>query len=297
VTRISIIVPSKDSGEFLLRTVRSVLDSGIHAEGLECIVVASDSDLSINLLPIEDPRLIIHRTTASGLSRLINAGIEQSSGEIIGILKSGDLYEPGALRNVLLQFGAQSQCDALYGQVNLIDTNDRFIRRLKIFTPTLRRLSTRPCLHSSAFFFRRRLIERIGAFDESVSYWPHYDFWIRIALAKVPFASTQTILACNRVHPVSQKAKTDREMQAAREALNLIRSRLGISSIRWAIHYGRSVAEKAGHSRTKSSTFDVVTLQSAIAELKLDAETNIERCLRLWSVVGQHGLSEINNFR
>lgn len=294
--RISIIIPLRNEGEFLLRAVMSVLDSGI--ESLECIVVESGCKVSASdALPIEDRRLIIHRSNAENDAQLINAGLTKASSEVIGILNSDDFYEVDALTNVLRDFEPRSDCVSLYGQVNLVDTEDRTIRPFRTYAPTLSNLRERTCLQSSAFFFRRSLIEELGNFDETMIFWPHYEFWLRMALAGVPFVCSKSLLASKRVYPPSHNKNPDLDLAKAREAWELTLAKLGKSSVRWAIAYGRCAAVKAGHSRNQTAAFDYVTLQSAFSELIPEGETNVGRWSRILRIFKQHSLSEANRIR
>lgn len=299
--RISIIIPLRNEGEFLLKAVMSVLDSGI--DDLECIVVEAEcNNVASEALPIDDSRLIVYRSNSyrsncGGDAPLINAGLAIATGEVLGILNADDFYEVDALKNVLRDFEQSRDCVSLYGQVNLVDAESRPIRHLRTYPPTLSHLRERTCLQSSAFFFRRSLIEQLGNFDESVIHWPHYDFWLRMALARVPFVCSKSLLAGKRVYPPNDNKKLDLELAKTREAWELTLAKLGESSVRWAIAYGRCAAAKAGHTRTQTAAFDYVALQSAICDLIPVNETNLGRWSRISRILKQHSLSEINRIR
>ncbi len=297
MARLSIIVvPSRNTGDYLLHAVQSVLSSNV--QDLECFVVyAENHRQSVASLPTDDPRLMIHRQASDGPVQSINQVLAKATGDVIGLLNSDDLYQAEALGKVVRHFELEDTCDALYGQVDLVNAEERFIRRLKIYTPTLSLLRERPCLYSSAFFFRRRLIERLGEFDESLKHWMHYDFWIRIALGRVAFATTKSTLATKRIYPSSQLTKPEICMEEALEAIRLTKTKFGTNSIRWALVYGRSSAAKAGHNRLQTSAFDYVTLRSAITDVAPFVETRFARWTRTWRIVKQHCMSEINKIR
>ncbi len=159
--RISIIIPTLGSDPFLKAAIQSVLQNGIL--DLECIVVRGENkDAADESFFDADPRLVVEDFLSSNVSSLINRGLTRASGDIIGILNSDNKYEPDALVKVQKHFEQDAKSEVLYGQVHSLGVDDRLIRRICVYPPTLKRLAERECLQSSAVFYRKSLLERFG---------------------------------------------------------------------------------------------------------------------------------------
>lgn len=98
--RITIVTPSYNQGQFLERTIVSVLQQGY--PNLEYIVMDGGStDGSVDVIKKYQDRLTYWESGPDqGQSEAINKGFAKSSGEILGWLNSDDTLEPGALRRL-----------------------------------------------------------------------------------------------------------------------------------------------------------------------------------------------------
>ncbi|GAA0761683.1 hypothetical protein GCM10009076_14950 [Erythrobacter ramosus] len=117
----------------------------------------------------------------------INKGLERASGEILCYLNSDDLLHPGALRAVANAYAKYPDADVFHGRCSTIDENGAPLDRGffgDIATP-----SKILDLWSVWFagknvvqpevFWTRRLMDRIGLFDETFNYAMDYDYWTR----------------------------------------------------------------------------------------------------------------------
>jgi glycosyltransferase involved in cell wall biosynthesis len=102
LTRISIIVPTKDRPHFLRRAVASACASG--GENDEIIIVDDHSEIpaTVSLQQLDDPRLRIKRMPrgASGVSAARNLGIASAHGDIFAFLDDDDELEPQYLAHI-----------------------------------------------------------------------------------------------------------------------------------------------------------------------------------------------------
>jgi glycosyltransferase involved in cell wall biosynthesis len=176
-----------------------VLDQGYPE--LEYVICDNcSSDQTPHILNTYADRLRVIREPDKGQADAVNKGILATSGELIGWLNSDDVYCPGALATVCAYFGRHPEVDVLYGDANLIDSDDNITGRYYTEHWNAQRLSYKPYLCQPAVFFRRRVIDRFGLLDEDLHYTMDYEYWLRLARGGATFAYVPLTLACSRVH-------------------------------------------------------------------------------------------------
>ena len=119
--RISIVTPSFQQGEFLPRTIESVL-SQEHPD-LEYVVEDGGStDGSVEVLERFDRLLSRWRSDPDdGQASALNRGFEGTTGEVMAWLNSDDLLLPGSLASVARCFARHPKVDVVYGSRVLVD--------------------------------------------------------------------------------------------------------------------------------------------------------------------------------
>jgi glycosyltransferase involved in cell wall biosynthesis len=208
--KITVITPSFNQGSFIEQTINSVLDQNY--PDLEYIVMDGGStDDTLDVLRKYDGRLLWTSEKDRGQSHAINKGLRMATGEIISFLNSDDLYEPGSLLKVGTFFTTYPDANWLTGRCRTIDLAGKEIRKgITLYKNTWLRLRSYGVLSvlnyvsQPATFWTRKVVRRIGSFDESLRYAMDYDY-----------------LACFRVHPSSKAgssayAQFDAEFQIAK---------------------------------------------------------------------------------
>lgn len=204
--RVSIITPSYNQGGFIKATIASVL--GQDYPSLEYWVVdggSTDNTLAV-LQSIQDPRLHWVSEPDNGQSSAINKGLRGAEGDILAYLNSDDIYLPGAVRFAVDYFDAHPDADLIYGDCMTIDGHGQ---------PTLPALpgqpynayhlfTTRLDIPQPTVFWRRRVTERIGLFDESLHYTMDVDYWLRTAAAGFKLVYVPGERAAFRLHGESK---------------------------------------------------------------------------------------------
>ncbi|MDQ6670160.1 MAG: glycosyltransferase [Chloroflexota bacterium] len=201
--RIAVVTPSHNQGEFIERTIRSVLDQNY--PDLEYVVCDAESgDATPAILEAYADRLQIIREPDRGQADAVNKGIRVTSGDVIGWLNSDDVYYPGALATVAGFFGDHPDVDVLYGDADFIDAWGAVIGRYYTRAWDAERLKERPFLCQPAVFFRRRMVDRFGLLDEQLQYTLDYEYWLRLAAGGAHFAYLPVTLAGARLHSATK---------------------------------------------------------------------------------------------
>jgi glycosyltransferase involved in cell wall biosynthesis len=114
-TEISVVLPTRNRADRLMRAVGSVL--GQRHERLELLVVddGSTDGTRDRLEGVDDPRLRVLGTNARGVAGARNAAMAAARGSIIAYLDDDNLMDPGWLQAVAWAFERWSEADVLYG--------------------------------------------------------------------------------------------------------------------------------------------------------------------------------------
>lgn len=176
--KISIITINLNNAFGLRRTINSIATQVAHlAPGgeIEHIIVDGEShDGSLDRLP-RDLKSIVLSAPAKGVYNAINVGLDVVTGDIVGLLHSGDVYaSPDALSIIAGRFMAPDNVDFIWSDVTV---GKRFYSG-KDFTPGSLLSGFAPP-HPS-LYMRRSVFEKAGKYDESFKVAGDFDYFIRL---------------------------------------------------------------------------------------------------------------------
>jgi glycosyltransferase involved in cell wall biosynthesis len=210
---VSIVTPSYNQGDFLEKTLLSVLSQDYPK--VEYIVVDGGScDSSVDIIRKYTPRLS-HCVIESdnGQADAINKGLRMAKGEILTWLNSDDLLLPGAVSKVVGTFRQCPEAGFVYGDCQVIDQNGKliFTRRVTEYDWGVL-LYGRSLISQPASFFRRSVIDQVGLLDERFGFCMDLEFWVRAAHKGIKFHMLPVPLACFRVQPSAKTARLRAKM-------------------------------------------------------------------------------------
>lgn len=205
--RISIVTPSLNQGEFLERTIRSVLLQ--RYPQLEYIVIDGGSnDGSVEIIRKYAQHLAYHISEPDrGYVHAINKGLRLATGEIVCWLNSDDFYLPGTLRTVAENLAADTGRAAIVGHIMKTYDDGRPSQKVIGRFSSLHRLLKfwrGYHMHQPSIFWRREVFESTGYLKEERELIADFDYWVRIA-RRFDFHNVDRILACATYHA---RAKT-----------------------------------------------------------------------------------------
>lgn len=225
--RITVVTPSYNQGEFIEQTIQSVLGQGYPA--LEYIIMDGGStDGTVDVLKRYDGRLHWTSEPDRGQSHAINKGLRVATGEVVAFLNSDDLYERGALLKVGTFLAQHPGASWLSGRCRNIDDQGREIRKaITLYKNLWLRLRSFAVLQvldyvaQPATFWRRRVIEKVGLFNEELRYAMDYDYSLRVGQHFKLWVLNE-YLACYRTHAkskggLSANAQFDCDLDIARK--------------------------------------------------------------------------------
>ncbi len=196
---VSVVTPSYNQGRFLKRTIESVLTQSY--PNIEYLVMDGGSDdESIDILRSYGDHFHWVSEKDHGQSHAINKGMARAKGDILAYLNSDDVLVPGAIEQVVRFFHGNPDCDMVYGNADYIDENDQVIGSYKTADYSLNRLLEDCMVCQPATFWKRRIAEKVGSFDEDLNYTMDYDYWLRIGKANGDIRFLSDKLACSRLY-------------------------------------------------------------------------------------------------
>lgn len=205
--KISIITPSYNQGEFIERTIQSVLAQNY--PNLEYIIIDGDStDNSVDIIKkYEDKVTYWVSEPDKGQADAINKGFEIATGDIVAWLNSDDTYKNDVLKKVDSYFNKNSNVDVIYGNGDIINTNEKIVGFFKSSHANFKKWLYHGNINvfQPGTFFRRNIIDKIGLLDDHLYYNFDTDYWLRIANKKIKMLFVNENFANLRWH---DKAKT-----------------------------------------------------------------------------------------
>jgi glycosyltransferase involved in cell wall biosynthesis len=208
--RISLVTPSFNQVQFVGRTIDSVLAQSGDFDLDYFVIDGGSTDGTLDLLRHYEGRLGWVSEKDRGQSDAINKGLRRAQGDVVGWLNSDDLLLPGALARVAAAFEAHPQAGWVHGRCEIIDPNDRVIRRwISAYKHWCSRrysyeqLLTENFVSQMTVFWRRSLMEQVGYLDPELHFTMDYDYWLRLAKHGPPVYIPERI-ACFRWYPASK---------------------------------------------------------------------------------------------
>ncbi|MBK1674842.1 hypothetical protein CKO35_16420 [Ectothiorhodospira shaposhnikovii] len=194
--RVSVIIPAFNARPFIGEAIRSVEDQGF--DELQIIVVDDGStDGTGDYVAIHYPSVHLIRKRNGGAATARNAGLVHATGDYIAFLDADDLWLPGKLKAQLAHLETHPEIQLVCSGFERLEPNqDGTFPSLE---PILEKADSIPSnllnpdfsgwiyhkllinceVWTSTVVFRRKLMDSIGFFDESLRLGQDYDYWLR----------------------------------------------------------------------------------------------------------------------
>lgn len=170
--KISIVTAVRNNAAEIEETIQSVL--GQDYPDVEYIIIdGASTDGTVEIIEKYRDRLAAFVSEPdTGIYNAMNKGIRLATGDVIGLINSGDSYFPGALSLVAASFGPEPGRRIFWGDVAY-----EFLGRVKGFRKNKLRIGA--FAPHPSMFVPRQVYEEIGLYDESFRLLGDYDFMYR----------------------------------------------------------------------------------------------------------------------
>ena len=215
--KISIIIPSFNSGEFIERTLQSIIAQSY--SNYEIILIDGGStDQTLEIVERYRDRIAYFVSEKDrGQSHAINKGIAQITGDIWAWQNADDLYFPNTFQQVMDLFKAHDEAGMIYGSTEFIDPYDNTIYRQKAWVYSYNRMRRGRFIPvQPSVFMSAKVLPVVGGVDEALNYVMDYDLYARIG-AQFPIIRVDEYLGCFRVHSDSKSAALDHQSIVRKE--------------------------------------------------------------------------------
>jgi glycosyltransferase involved in cell wall biosynthesis len=200
---ISVIMPTYNRADLVGQAIDSVRQQDF--EDWELIVVDDGStDETPEILSAYGRSGKVHcvRQENAGQSVARNRGLQRAKGKWVAFLDSDNRWLPHKLSTQVNALKTMSDVDVLYGDIELIDEEGRFVssqpERPRYSGIIWRQLLHSNCVNFNTSVVRREKIEAVGRFDERLRRGEDYDLWLRLS-ANASFQYLPGVVAQYRV--------------------------------------------------------------------------------------------------
>ncbi len=194
--KFSIITICYNSESFIAKTIESVLSQDFSGEVEYLIIDGASKDRTVEiaesyreLAEKKDISFIISSEPDKGIYDAMNKGIRKATGDIVGIINSGDWYEPIALKTVDKAY-SESPFDMFYADINLIKSDGSVI--IKHSRPD-KIVTSRHWNHPTSFV-TKALYDELGLF-RCAGIHDDFEFLLRVKKAGKKIVIKNVVLA------------------------------------------------------------------------------------------------------
>lgn len=223
--KISIVTPSYNQGQFISKTIESIITQKGAFEIEYFVMDGGSADNTIKILKKYDKEIASGKYAKNnkgikfywqsqkdkGQSDAINQGLKKTTGDVLAYINSDDTYVDGAFQKVADAFKNNPGKKWLTGYCNIINQHNEPIRNtiVKYKNFWLRHYSYNKLLvlnfiSQPATFWTRKILTRYGFFQEQLHYVMDYDYWLRIGSKKQNPIILLEPLANFRIHGASK---------------------------------------------------------------------------------------------
>jgi len=253
--RITIVTPSFNKGDYLPRTIESVINQKY--PNLEYLILdAGSTDASREIIKnyaSENPEIKYFFQKDRGQWDAVNIGFHKATGDLLGYINADDLYTDETFKQIAGAFAHHPSALWFAGKSQIIDDHGHpAYRPVNIYKDVLLEFNQRTFLlmvnylMQPSVFITRRAFSQIGDFIGVGKYIMEYDSWLRLADLHMPVVIPKKLsyfrmsLSMASLNSTDQLLKTDAQI-ADKYTTNLLLRSLHHLHNRLRITYQKSI--------------------------------------------------------
>lgn len=201
--RVTVLTSVCNGAEHLQEAIASIFSQTM--PDFEFIIVddASNDGTPAILDRLREPRLVLSRNEKNrGLTWSLNMGLRRARGEFIARMDADDISEPVRLQAQMEFLRSHPDVGLVCSAAAIIDERGKTVgAHAPRFSPEhfYFYLNFKNCIIHSSVLFRREIVERLGGYDESLTFAQDYELWFRLSkVARI--AQIDQPLVCWRRH-------------------------------------------------------------------------------------------------
>jgi glycosyltransferase involved in cell wall biosynthesis len=222
MAKVDIIIPAFNAAHYLPVAIESVVSQTFDDWRILLVDDGSTDNTAEVVAPFLDrlgSKISYIKQNNRGLPAARNTAIRASTSEFLALLDADDVWLPCRLAESLKTLADRPQAGLAYGLVTHIDPEGRlgttfegnrrytegqiapyiYMRKVELPCPTLT--------------FRRKCVDEVGLFDETMRATEDRDLWLRIAL-RYEVAFVPKVIAYYRTSPTSMSTDPNRMLKA-----------------------------------------------------------------------------------
>lgn len=180
--KLSLITPSYNSAAAIARTINSVLAQNY--PDLEYIIIdgaSSDNTKEIVLSYQNKINIKFISEPDNGIYDAMNKGVKLTTGEIVGILNSDDLFDNSEVLKKVSESFNDKKIEAVYGDIKYFaDDVNKITRYWQSGEYSVNKLNNGWVIPHPALFLRKSVYEKCGLFKTDFKIAGDYEFILRI---------------------------------------------------------------------------------------------------------------------
>lgn len=294
MAKVDILIPAFNAAKYLPAAIQSVLSQTFE----DWQIVLVDDGSTDNTAEVVAPYLAlcgsklkyIHQSNR-GLPAARNTAIRASTSEFLALLDADDVWLPDRLTQSLKAFGGRLGVGIAYGLITQIDPEGNlgytfpgnsapaegwiasriYMRKLELPCPTLT--------------FRRRCVDDVGLFDETMRATEDRDLWLRIAL-KYEVAFIPKVIAYYRVSPNSMSMDPHRMLKSQLQFIKKHYGSPGCGLRPRQIAWARAYKQRAEAFKRQNKPWAALTSAlQAVAIYPFDPDNSRTSASLLWNLL------------
>lgn len=181
--RISVIVPSYNSGAFL----REALTSALSQDPPPYEVLVQDggsTDGTLDILRSFGEQVAWISEPDNGQADAINRALARTTGDVVLLLNADDAILPGSMAAATAAFEEDHGLAFAYGDFDMMDGAGALMRAYRSSPYSWERVYARGCyIFSGSMFVRRQVLTEVGGYDASLRACMDLDLLLRLGAA------------------------------------------------------------------------------------------------------------------